>query len=109
MQRGPPHCWPSAPVARTMQHSDCAWPCLAQGVLAFWGLTEKQERDVIRNIVTPCLVDSLPQVNGQGRGAVGCWACWARWAASSLRVCAGRGVQPGPVGCSHCTTVAIGS
>ena len=33
-----------------------------QGVIAFWGLAEKQERDVIRNIVTPCLIDPLPQV-----------------------------------------------
>lgn len=31
------------------------------GVIAFWGLIEKQERDVIRNIVTPCLIDPLPQ------------------------------------------------
>lgn len=32
------------------------------GVLAMWGLMEKQERDVIRNIVTPCMLDPLPQV-----------------------------------------------
>lgn len=32
------------------------------GVLVFWGLTEKQERDVIRNIAMPCLLDPLPQV-----------------------------------------------
>lgn len=31
------------------------------GVLVFWGLTEKQERDVIRNIAMPCLLDPLPQ------------------------------------------------
>lgn len=40
----------------------------AQGVLAFWGLTEKQEREVIRNIVTPCMLDPLPQV---GRAVLG--------------------------------------
>jgi hypothetical protein len=40
-----------------------------QGVVVFWGLTEKQERDVIRNIVTPCLVDPLPQVRCGATGS----------------------------------------
>ena len=30
------------------------------GCLAFWGLSERQEREVMRSLVAPCLVDALP-------------------------------------------------
>jgi uncharacterized Rmd1/YagE family protein len=30
------------------------------GCLAFWGLTERQEREVMRSLVGPCLIDALP-------------------------------------------------
>ena len=30
------------------------------GVLALWGLTERAEREVVRGLAGPCLVDALP-------------------------------------------------
>lgn len=30
------------------------------GCIAFWGLTEKQEQDVLRNMVVPCEENPLP-------------------------------------------------
>jgi uncharacterized Rmd1/YagE family protein len=31
------------------------------GAVAFWGLSERQEREVLRSLLAPCLVDALPQ------------------------------------------------
>ena len=45
------------------------------GCLAFWGLTERQEREVMRGLVGPCLIDALPagEVEVDEFQVGGCW------------------------------------